>query len=215
MTAHQPISEAKLIANRSNAQLSTGATTEAGKAVVSQNATKHGLTGKFKVLPSESQSAFEELLAAFIESESPVGIEELEMAHQMVETLWLARRCVRLQNDLFGLLESATPEEQRAIHKSLALYLRYQITHDRAFFRYAMELRKRRSERARTERGFVSQKYKEAVDRRRQETHEARQSLQSLKYEAQEIRNRLAAAKAEALELKNLAKKSHLLATAA
>jgi hypothetical protein len=108
---------------------------------------------------------------------------------------------MRLQNDCYAVLESGTAEEQRTAHKQLALYMRYQTTQDRTFSRYATELRKRRNERARIERGFVSQKYKEAADRRRQELHE--------------IRNRLAAAKAEALELKNLTKKSNLLAAAA
>jgi hypothetical protein len=199
------ISEAKLVVNRANAQLSTGATTQAGKAIVSQNATKHGLTGKFKVLACESQSEFDELLAGFLRSEAPVGDDEIEMVHQMAEALWLSRRCVRLQNNCFAALEFGRSEEQRAVHKSLALYMRYQTTHDRTFFRYLTELRKRRNERARAQRGFVSQKLKEAADRRRHELHQARQALQNARLEGQEIRNRLAAAKAEALELRNLA----------
>ena len=206
----QPLSEAKLAANRANAQLSTGAVTAEGKAIVSQNPTKHGLTGTFKVLASESQSEFDQLLAGFLRSEAPVGDDEIEMVHQMAEALWLSRRCVHLQNDCFAALDSGAPEEQRAAHKSLALYMRYQTTHDRTFSRYSTELRKRRNERARTERGFVSQKHKEAADRRRQELHQARQALQNAKLESQEIRNRLAAAKAEALELKNLSRKAQL-----
>jgi hypothetical protein len=202
------ISEAKLLANRANAQLSMGAVTPEGKAVVSQNATKHGLTGKFKVLPSESQSDFDRLLAGLLRSESPVGEDEVEMVHQMAEALWLSRRAVRLQNDCFAALESGTPEEQRPAHKSLALYLRYQTAHDRTFFRFSAELRKRHNERARAQRGFVSQQYKEAAERRRQELHEARQALQKTKQQGQEIRNRLAAAKCVALELRNRAAKS-------
>jgi DNA-binding protein H-NS len=71
-------------------------------------------------------------------------------------------------------------------------------------------MRKRRNERARAERGFVSQKSKEAAESRRQELHAVRQAHQNLRQEAQKIRNRLAAAKAEALELKNLARRSTL-----
>ena len=37
------ISEAKLAANRANAQLSTGPVSSAGKAISSQNRTRHGL----------------------------------------------------------------------------------------------------------------------------------------------------------------------------
>jgi hypothetical protein len=202
------ISQAKLTANRSNAQLSTGPTSESGKAIVSQNATRHGLTGKFKVLPSESQSEFDQLLAGFLRAEKPVGDDEIAMVHQMAESVWLSRRSLRLQNDCFLILECGTPEEQRAAHKSLALFVRYQTTHDRTFCRYATELRKRRNERARMERGFVSQKHKEAAERRRDEMHQMRQALQNVKQQSIEIRNRVSAAKAEALEIKNQAKKS-------
>ncbi|MBV8895553.1 MAG: hypothetical protein JO051_03500 [Acidobacteriaceae bacterium] len=210
-----PISEAKLAANRENAQLSTGAVTESGKAIVSQNATKHGLTGKFKVLACESQSDFDQLLAGFLRAESPVGDDEIAMVHQMAEAVWLSRRCLRLQNDCFAALESENPDERRAAEKSLALYTRYQTTHDRTFSRYSTELRKRRTERARTHRGFVSQKYKEAAEHRRDELHTQRQELQNIKLETQKLRNRLAAAKAQALELNNLARKPKCLAAAA
>ena len=202
------ISEAKLAANRENAQLSTGAVTQSGKAIVSQNATKHGLTGKFKVLASESQTDFDRLLNGLLRSEAPIDDDEIEMVHQMAEALWLSRRCVRLQNDCFAALESGTPDDERAAHKSLALYLRYQTTQDRTFVRYSTELRKRRNERARAQRGFVSQKYKEAAESRRQESHVERQALLNLKQQAQKLRNRVATAKAEALELNNLSKKS-------
>jgi hypothetical protein len=205
-----PIGDAKLAANRANALLSTGAITDAGKAIVSQNATKHGLTGRFKVLACESQSQFDELLAGFLKSEAPVGDDEIEMVQQMAEALWLSRRSMRLQNDCFEALVSSAPAEQKQAERQLALYLRYQTTHDRTFSRYATELRKRRNERARAERGFVSQKYKEAAERRRIERNATQQAGQNLKQEAQQIRNRVAAVKAEALELKNLAKKASL-----
>jgi hypothetical protein len=202
-----PISEAKLLANRANAQLSTGPVTQAGKAIVSQNATKHGLTGKFKVLPGESQSEFDQLLAGFLRSEAPVVDDEIEMVHQMAEALWLSRRSVSLQDACIVALQSGDPTQERKARQDLALYLRYQSTHDRAFFRFSAELRKRRNERARAQRGFVSQKYKDAAERRRQEMHETRHALQMTKQKAQEIRNRLAAARCEALELRNQAAK--------
>ena len=210
-----PISEAKLAANRANSQLSTGATTQTGKAIVSQNATKHGLTGKFKVLACESQSEFDELLSGFLHSESPTDENEVAMVHQMAEAVWLSRRCLRLQNDCFAALQSGTGEEQNQAKKDLALYMRYQTTQDRTFVRYSTELRKRRNERARAERGFVSQKHKEAAERRREELHTQRQELQNIKQETQKLRNRLVAAKAEALELTNLSKKSQCFAAAA
>ena len=209
------ISEAKVMANRANALLSTGATTQAGKATVSQNATKHGLTGKFQVLPGESQEDFDALVAGLMEAEEPADQEEVQYVQYMAEATWLSRRAVRLQDQAILTMQCGTPEEQKQARKDLALFLRYMTTHDRAYSRYATELRKHRNERRRTERGFVSQKHKEAAEHRREaaarrqnKLHQARQALQNVKLESQQIRNRLAAAKAEALELKNLARKT-------
>jgi hypothetical protein len=207
------VSAAKIAANRANAQFSTGAVTPEGKAIVSQNATKHGLTGNnFRVLASESQKEFDQLLAGFLRSEEPVGEDEVAMVHQMAECVWLSRRSIRMQNDCWAILESCTDEERRAAHKSVALYLRYMTTHDRAYSRYAAELRKRRNERRKLERGFVSQKHREAAEARRasyevrkNELHQLRRQSLILHQQRVEINNRLAAAKAEALERKNLA----------
>ena len=203
------LSPAKVAANRANAQLSTGAVTATGKATVSQNATKHGLTGKFHVAPDESQQHFDALLAGFMQAEKPADQEEVQYVQYMAEATWLSRRAVRLQDQAILTMQCGTPEEKKQAAKDLALYMRYMTTHDRAYSRYATELRKHRNDRIKTERGFVSQKLKEAADQRRHELHQARQALQNLKLQAQEIRNRTAAAKAEALELKNLSKKSN------
>jgi hypothetical protein len=203
-------STAQVAANRLNAQLSSGPATETGKQIVSQNAIKHGLTGQFRVAPDESQQHFDELLAGFMQAEEPADQEEVQYVQYMAEATWLSRRAVRLQDQAILAMQCGTPEEQKQAGKDLALFLRYMTTHDRAYSRYATELRKHRNDRIKAERGFVSQKLKEAADRRRQELNEARQALQNAKLEGQAIRNRLNAAKAEALELNNLAKKAHL-----
>ncbi len=182
------LSPAKLLANQTNAQLSTGATTPEGKAIVSRNATKHGLTGKFKVLPGESQADFDRVLEGFLRSEEPADEAEVLMVHQMAEALWLSNRCHHLQNQCFEDLQSGTPEQQRQAHKQLALFLRYQTTHDRAFTRYATELRKRRNERRRVERGFVSQKRAEAQQLHRAEVDKQKRELHELKVLIQQAR---------------------------
>jgi hypothetical protein len=50
--------KAQIRANRRNAQKSTGPRTPQGKAVVSQNAIKHGLFARQDVISSESQADF-------------------------------------------------------------------------------------------------------------------------------------------------------------
>lgn len=51
--------EAQILANRRNAQKSTGPRTPQGKAAVSQNAVKHGLLARQDVINLESQADFE------------------------------------------------------------------------------------------------------------------------------------------------------------
>jgi hypothetical protein len=203
-TSEPGLSEKRLAANRSNAQLSSGPVTEIGKQIVSQNATRHGLTGKFQVLPGESQTDFDQMLAAFMRDEAPADQEEVEFVHQMAQSLWMSNRSSRMQDRCFIAIQSGTPEDQKQAKNDLALYLRYQSTHERAFVRFSTELRKRRNERRKAERGFVSQKLREAAELRREanenrkkETHELRQALASCRRERLEIQNRIAEAKAE------------------
>jgi hypothetical protein len=200
----QPLtaSSAQLAANQANAQLSTGPVTPEGKAAVSQNATVHGLTGKFHVLACESQAEFDQLLKGFLRSEQPQGEDEISMVHEMAECAWLSRRCVRMQNQCWAAIESGSEEEQRTAHKKMSLYMRYQTTHNRTFFRNATELRKRRNERRRVENGFVSQKLKAAAEARReqveirkQQLHQVRLECQRLRQQRMEINNQRAAAK--------------------
>ena len=142
-------------------------------------------------------------------AEHPADQEEVQYVQCMAEATWLSRRAVRLQDQAILAIQCGTENEKKQAAKDLALFLRYMTTHDRAYSRYATELRKHRNDRMKAERGFVSQKHKAAA-RRRQETHQARQALQNVKQQGLEIRNSIAAAKAEALEIKNLAKKVQL-----
>jgi hypothetical protein len=61
----------QITANQQNAQSSTGPQTEQGKAAVSQNALKHGLTAPFDVLDHEDQDEFDALLQGTVTSSSP------------------------------------------------------------------------------------------------------------------------------------------------
>ncbi len=155
-------SDRKLEANRNNAQLSTGPTTETGKAVSSQNNFRHGLTGAFCVLPDEDRDGFNKLHADLSEEHQPATATESMLVNDMARHYWLYQRALRLQETCFAadLTASATQNQ-------LSLYLRYGTTHERAFRRCVADLLKLRKERLALERGFESQKRERAAELRR------------------------------------------------
>ena len=182
-TSISDISDARLLANRENAKLSSGPRSATGKEIVSGNSVLHGLSGtKFRVLSSELQSEFDDLLASLISSYSPADPAESELVTSMTQTLWLARRAARGQDRCFEAIESGDPEAAKAARLDMALYFRYQTTHERAHARYAADLRKLQSERRKGELGFASQKLK-------QEMHEARLTAVKARSDHQLMKN--------------------------
>ena len=171
-----PISKRKLEANRRNAQKSTGPKTEAGKAAVSQNRTRHGLCGKFSVKPFESQEEYDAFLAQLMEDEKPVGLTETDLVRKMAQHIWLANRALRFQEQMIVVKEQ-TPEQKSTgdisiqVRGDLDVHIRYHTAHDRAYQRALNQLIKVRNERLKAERGFESQKRAEAEEARKSELH--------------------------------------------
>ena len=86
-------------ANRKNAQKSTGPKTDQGKAVVSQNAVKHGLFTE-SVIYGENQAEYEVFHENFLVEYAPVGAMELFLAERAVNLAWRLKRAERIQNEV-------------------------------------------------------------------------------------------------------------------
>ncbi|HTU44332.1 MAG TPA: hypothetical protein VMF91_04685 [Bryobacteraceae bacterium] len=169
--------EAQICANQANSQLSTGPKSAAGKAESCLNNFKYGLTGvSFSVLPWENEEEYNSLHSALQAQLEPRGPFERLIVEKMAQHQWLAQRALVLQDMCFNN-ELPTSDDD----KKLALYLRYQTTHDRAYHKYFDQLMKFRAEARRDKIGFESQKAKEAEDARKQEAHEARIRLANAK----------------------------------
>ena len=97
------ISEAQLAANRANAQLSTGATSEAGKKKVSQNALKTGLTGNQVLLPTDDAARYEAMVRDYQNEFLPLGREEIALLQSIVDTRWRLNRFPGLESALLDL----------------------------------------------------------------------------------------------------------------
>ncbi|HTU46662.1 MAG TPA: hypothetical protein VMF91_16465 [Bryobacteraceae bacterium] len=137
---------AQVLANQLNAQRSTAPVTQSGKAASSQNHFRHGLAGAFRVLPTENQAEFDELLTNFRAEHQPSTITESILVDNMAQHYWLSQRAQRLQDVAIG----ADPSEE----KQFALYLRYQSANERAFHRCLNDLLKLRAEQRKQEIGF-------------------------------------------------------------
>jgi hypothetical protein len=132
-------------------QSSTGPRTIEGKLASSRNATQHGLAGGQIIIPGEDPAAFDSLLSALLAEHQPANTTEELLVAEIAQSHWLTQRALRLQNNCFN--DSGEVDTKR-----LALFLRYQTTHQRAFHKALSALLTFQKTRRKQEIGFVSQR---------------------------------------------------------
>src|SRR5207302_8812966 len=103
---------------------------------------------------------------------------------KITQHFWLAQRAVLLQETCFDREQPICQQQ-----KLMALYLRYQTTHERAFERCVKELRTLRNESRKQKIGFDSQERKRKEDARR-EAEETRKQANENRRQAAESRNK-------------------------
>jgi len=96
--------EAQILANRRNAQKSTGPSTSEGKSNVSQNAVKHDLLTRHDVISSESQTDFDLYREQMLAELDPVSPMESMLAERIVSLSWRLKRVCRIQNQAIDAL---------------------------------------------------------------------------------------------------------------
>jgi len=112
--------EAKIIANRRNAQKSTGPRSTQGKAVVSQNAVKHGLAAANDIISQECQADFDLYRGQFLAELDPDSPMESMLAERIVNLSWRLKRLYKIQNQTIDAL--ATPDTSSPLAKLLSKY---------------------------------------------------------------------------------------------
>ncbi|MBV8552520.1 MAG: hypothetical protein JOY54_14565 [Acidobacteriaceae bacterium] len=165
-----PVSEARLAANRANAQLSTGPKTSEGKATSSLNAVKTALTGRTVLLPGDDAGEYADHIARYEEDLEPVGPRECALVQSIADTFWRLQRIPALEMAIYakgslefaGLFESHEPAQRPGLielHTFLAYErqlrnlhiqearLRRQLEKDSAELRTLQEERSRREAR--------------------------------------------------------------------
>ncbi len=108
--------QAQITANKANAQHSTGARTEAGKAASSHNHLSHGLTGtEFAILEWEDPNAFTELSAQLELEHKPATVTEQILIQNMAQHYWLTQRAIALQGTCFILRSRRTTPKSSSL----------------------------------------------------------------------------------------------------
>jgi hypothetical protein len=124
---------AQIAANQKNAQLSTGPTSEPGKAKSSLNAVKSGLTGRTVLLPGDDAALYQAHISHFVEHYAPVGDDERNLVQSLADTEWRLLRIPALEMGIYavGRLEFAGSfaNQDEAVRKHLIeaqVFLAYQ-----------------------------------------------------------------------------------------
>jgi hypothetical protein len=94
--------EKQIEANKQNALISTGPATSEGKAIVAQNAVKHGIFAKDLIITTgdgkEDAQEYRELLDGLIVSLNPVGQMECLLVEKISVDYWRLRRVLRFES---------------------------------------------------------------------------------------------------------------------
>jgi hypothetical protein len=125
------VTEAQILANRRNAQKSTGPRTIEGKAAVSQNAVQHGFSARQDVISSESQADFDQYRDRILAELDPASPMESMLAERIVGLSWRLKRVGRIQNQAIDALNADnTPSPLAKLTKSLFFKGNYQPRED-------------------------------------------------------------------------------------
>jgi len=104
-------SDKQLTANRANAQLSTGPASPEGKAKVSHNAVKTGLTGRTVLLPSDDVALYQFHVERIFQQHAPEGDDEKRLVQSLADTLWRLDRIPSLEAGIYAIGRRALAHE--------------------------------------------------------------------------------------------------------
>jgi hypothetical protein len=148
-------SPTQILANRENAQRSSGPKTQEGKQTSSRNAIRHGLTGAQIVMPGEDPSAYEQLRQGLHESYHPANQAEHILVDQIAANAWRLMRAQRVETAFLAKLAEGSEDADAAIAvaflekpKEVARMHRYVAAAQNAYYKAITQLAKLQRERA-------------------------------------------------------------------
>jgi len=182
--AKDPISDARLNANRENAKKSTGPTSSEGKAKSSLNAVKCNLTGNSLLFATEAEAArYAAHVASYEKMYSPVGPEESALTQSITDIRFRLNRIPGLEQAIIALGSQQLIEENPALAEpqaESALILEVRRQHEKELRNLALQenrlTRRRERETVELERIQTARKQKEEAERKEKEEEALREA---------------------------------------
>ena len=174
-------SPAQAIANRQNAQHSTGPRTATGKKHASLNAFRHGLTSQIIVLPIEDRAYYASFCKELFADLKPEGAVERLLAQAICDNAWRLERARNMEANILALVNFEELPARIAIIEDAAerqaLGEAYAITH------YDRPLRNLQLHEARLQRNQAKSlvEFQALQDRRKAATHDRLQEAADFK----------------------------------
>lgn len=142
-------SQARLDANRRNAQSSTGPRTEEGKSRSALNATGSGWFARDLRVIEGQEELYLHFEQAWRDEMQPEGLSELEAFHDYVRAVWHKREIVAAQNEAIDAVAAsgANPFNDPALARQLDRLHRYEREFEARAVRHSRELRRLQAER--------------------------------------------------------------------
>jgi hypothetical protein len=104
-------SEQQREANRRNAMKSTGPRTKSGKKRSRWNSTRHGLSAKVLLIPTEDKRKFRRLLKQLRRELNPTSVVEELLVEDLAIAYWRKSRALRVERNLLQEAEEDAAEE--------------------------------------------------------------------------------------------------------
>ena len=184
----EPISAARLAANRENAQKSTGPTSEAGKSKTRLNAVKCNLTGNSILFATEAEAGrYAAHVASYEKMYEPVGPEESALTQSITDIRWRLNRIPGLEQAIIALGSQHLIEETPSLAEpeaESALILEVRRQHEKELRNLALQenrlTRRRERETAELERIQTARKLKEESERKQKEEEALRTATKTV-----------------------------------
>ncbi len=134
---------AQVIANQSNAQLSTGPRSTTGKLASSQNSTTTGLTSAKPFVRPEERQAFDEFHQALLDELQPQGVTQEHHFALILHAAWNLRRCLEIETEIMedAFTKDADVHTDPELSRKLDRIYRYKKMHESSHRRASADLR--------------------------------------------------------------------------